>query len=155
MHRAFILCAVALIVVGSTAAALAASFGQPVVVAAGMQPFFAGSWRCSSGNLNVSQQFGPWFSWRSQSGNSISQSSVYNDSTGRGWVFVGVDSSGGYWTQTSNGWQGNTMTFNGTYTNQSRAQSQRQVFTRTAANRFNAATYRNGALVGQNSCTRG
>jgi hypothetical protein len=154
MHRALILCAAALLVAGLSAATRPTGFGQPVIVAAGTQPFFSGYWRCNSGDLRVTPLFGPWFTWRSQSGGATSQATVYNDTSGGGWVNVGIDSAGGYWTQTSSGWQGSTMTYNGTYTNHSRSQSQRQVLTKVADNRFNVATYRNGALTGQNSCTR-
>lgn len=154
MHRAFILCAAALLVAGFTASARPQGFGQPVMIAAGTQPFFSGYWRCTGGDLRVTPQFGPWFTWRSQSSGASSQAAVYNDTNGGGWVNVGVDSSGGYWTQTSSGWQGNTMTYTGTYTNHSRSQSQRQVLSKVGDNRFNVATYRNGALSGQNSCNR-
>ncbi|GEM_PF-2094854 len=156
MNRAFTVCALALLVFAVVAQASAASdAGQPATIAAaGTQPFFNGYWRCNNGDLRVSAQFGPWYTWRSQSGGGTAQSSVYNDTNGRGWVSVGVDSSGGYWTQTASGWQGNTMTYNGTYTNHSRAQSQRQVLTKAGNNRFNIATYRNGVLAGQNTCTR-
>jgi len=127
---------------------------KTMVAAAGGQPFFAGSWRCTSGNLNITPEFGPWLTYRSQSNGNISHSFVYSDAVGGGWVNVGVDSSGGYWTMTSAGWQGNTMTYTGTYTNRGSARSQRQVITRNGPNRMSIAIWRNGNLAGQTSCTK-
>jgi len=75
----------------------AQTLAQPFIVAAGgQQPFFAGSWRCGNGSLSVTPAFGPWFLYRSQTPASNSQSFVYNDPVGGGWVNVGVDSQGGY-----------------------------------------------------------
>lgn len=147
---------VSVLVVAAMAGA-AAAHGlntKSMVAAAGSQPFFAGYWRCSVGSLNVTPQFGPWLTYRSQSGGGVAQSFVYNDTAGRGWVNVGVDSAGGYWTMTSNGWQGNTLTYSGTYTNRGAGQPQRQVFTRNGYNSMSVATWRNGVVVGQNSCTK-
>jgi hypothetical protein len=155
MHRTVIVAAAALLVAASVAQAAAHRTAAPLTVAAaGAQGFFAGYWRCSTGSLNVTPEFGPWLTYRSQSGGGVGQSFVYNDAIGRGWVNVGVDSAGGYWSMTSGGWQGNTLTYTGSYTNQGRSQSQRQVFTRLSMSRFTVQTFRNGAVVGQNSCSK-
>lgn len=127
---------------------------KTMVAAAGGQPFFAGYWRCASGNLNITPEFGPWLTYRSQGNGGLSQSFVYSDTVGGGWVNVGVDSRGGYWTMTSSGWQGNTITYTGTYMSRGSSQSQRQVITRNGTNRMSIAIWRNGSAVGQTSCTK-
>jgi hypothetical protein len=141
---------------GSHGAAAAGNAVQPFMVAAGgSQPFFAGFWRCGNGSLSVTQAFGPWFLYRSQTSASNSQSFVYNDPVGGGWVNVGVDSQGGYWTMTSPGWRGNVLTYAGTYTNESVPRSQRLAYTRLGPNRVKVEIARNGRLVGQDTCTKG
>ena len=123
--------------------------------AAGVQEFFAGTWRCQgSHSLSVTRAFGPWYTWRSNAGNNTAQSFVYHDSQGGGWVWQGVDSTGAYWTLTSQGWQGNQLTFNGGFTNGGRTQSQRRVITRNAKSAFTLQTWRNGAMVNQLGCNR-
>jgi hypothetical protein len=124
------------------------------VSAAGAQEFFAGTWRCQGQSLNVSSAFGPWYTWRSNAGKNSAQSFVYHDNSGGGWVWQGVDSSGGYWTLTSPGWKGNQLTFNGSYTNVGTSQSQRRVITRNSKSAFTLQTWRNNSLVSQTGCNR-
>lgn len=123
--------------------------------AAGAQPFFQGYWRCQHGEvLNISPAFGPWLSYRTTRGSEIKQSYVYHDNVGGGWVNTGVDSSGGYWTMTSTGWQNDQLTFTGTYTNNARTQSQRQVMTRNASTAMTVQIWRNGTMIGQSGCNK-
>jgi hypothetical protein len=123
--------------------------------AAGTQPFFQGYWRCQHGEvLNIAPAFGPWLSYRSTRGSEIWQSYVYHDTVGGGWVNTGVDSSGGYWTMTSAGWQADQLTFTGTYTNNARTESQRQIITKNASNAMTIQLRRNGSQIDQTGCNR-
>jgi hypothetical protein len=121
--------------------------------AAGEQNFFAGTWRCQGQSMNIGHAFGPWYMWRANAGSNTSQSFVYSNAGG-GWVWQGVNSAGAYWTLTSNGWQGNALTFNGTFTDNGNTQSQRRVITRNSSKAFTLQTWRNGSLVGQTGCNR-
>ena len=123
--------------------------------AAGTQSFFQGYWRCQNGAvLNIAPAFTPWLSYRGTHGSAIEQSYVYHDNVGGGWVNTGFDSSGGYWTMTSPGWQGDQLTFTGTYTNNSRTQSQRQIITRNASRAMTIQLRRNGSMVDQTGCNK-
>jgi hypothetical protein len=123
--------------------------------AAGTQSFFEGSWHCQHGEvLNIAPAFGPWLSYRSTRGSTIWQSYVYHDDVGGGWVNTGVDSSGGYWTMTSPGWQNDKLTFTGTYTNNARTESQRQIITRNASTAMTIQLRRNGSQIDQHGCNR-
>ena len=123
--------------------------------AASNQPFFQGYWRCNSGQtLSVTPSLGPWLSYHSTQGSNRAQAYWYKDPSGGGWVNVGVDSSGGYWTMTSSGWQGNQLTFSGTYTNYSKANSQRQVITQNSPTAMTVQTWRNGTMIGQIGCNK-
>jgi hypothetical protein len=123
--------------------------------AAGTQPFFQGYWRCQNGAvINITPAFGPWLSYRSTHGSEIWQSYVYHDNAGGGWVNTGVDSSGGYWTMTSPGWQNEQLIFTGTYTNNARTESQRQIITRNAIGAMTVQLRRNGSMVGQTGCNK-
>jgi hypothetical protein len=123
--------------------------------AAGTQPFFQGYWRCQNGAvLNIAPAFGPWLSYRSTRESTIAQSYVYHDNVGGGWVNTGIDSSGGYWTMTSPGWQNEQLTFTGTYTNNGRTESQRQIITRNASGAMTIQLRRNGSMIDQTGCNR-
>jgi hypothetical protein len=122
--------------------------------AAGEQEFFVGHWRCQGQSLDVSRAFGPWYAWRSNSGSNSAQSFVYHDNSGGGWVWQGVDSTGAYWTLTSQGWSNNQLTFNGSYTNGGKEQSQRRIITRNSNSALTLQTWRNGSLVSQMGCNR-
>jgi hypothetical protein len=122
---------------------------------AGAQSFFQGYWRCQNGTvLSISPAFGPWLSYRATHGSAVSQSYVYHDNVGGGWVNTGVDSTGGYWTMTSPGWQGDQLTFTGTYTNSARTGSQRQIITRNASTAMTIQLRRNGSMVDQTGCNK-
>jgi hypothetical protein len=131
------------------------STGSGPALAAGTQPFFQGSWRCQNGAvLNIAPAFTPWLSYRSTRGSAIAQSYVYHDNVGGGWVNTGVDSTGGYWTMTSAGWQGDQLTFTGTYTNNGRTESQRQITTRNASTAMTIQLRRNGSMIDQTGCNK-
>mgnify|MGYP001209478648 CR=1 FL=1 len=129
--------------------------GSGPALAAGSQPFFQRYWRCQNGAvINITQAFAPWLSYRSTRGSEIAQSYVYHDNVGGGWVNTGVDSTGGYWTITSAGWQGDQLTFTGTYTNNARTGSQRQIITRNASTAMTIQLRRNGSMVDQTGCNK-
>ncbi len=131
------------------------SSGSGQAFAASTQPFFQGYWRCQQGEvLNIAPAFGPWLSYRSTRGDTIWQSYVYHDNVGGGWVNTGVDSSGGYWTMTSQGWQNEQLTFTGTYTNSARTESQRQIITRNSSTAMTVQLRRNGSMINQFGCNR-
>ena len=123
--------------------------------AAGNQPYFQGFWRCQGGvTRNITPGFGPWLSYRTTQGSQIKQSYVYHDNAGGGWVSVGVDSQGGYWTMTSTGWQNKVMTFNGNYSNYGRSQTQREVITWNSDRAMTVQLFRSGTMVGQTGCNK-
>jgi hypothetical protein len=134
---------------------VAVSVASAVPASATNQPYFQGFWRCANGQtLNITPGFGPWLSYKSTQGVSTAQTYIYHDTSGGGWVQVGVNSSAAYWTMTSPGWQGNTLTYTGTYTNSGRAHAQRQVITKNSNSAMTVQTWRDGSLAGQVGCNK-
>ena len=142
------------LMLGVTLAVVTSAASMPAA-AAGAQSFFQGYWRCQNGAvLSIGPAFGPWLSYRAIRGSEVAQSYVYHDNVGGGWVNTGVDSSGGYWAMTSPGWQGDQLTFTGTYTNNARTVSQRQIMTRNASTAMTIQLRRNGSMIDQTGCNK-
>jgi len=118
------------------------------------QPFFEGAWRCQHGmTLNVGRGFGPWYVWRSLTPANEARAFIRNTPSGT-WVNIGANNTGGWWTSTSPGWRGQTLTFTGTYGTLGSGESFRQVYTRNSPTAVTIQTWRNGSLVGQVGCNR-
>lgn len=132
------------------------------LAAAGNQPFFSGTWSCQasaagqnvSSTLRVAPAFGPWFSYNYTSGSNTAQAYLYNDRNTGAWVRIGVDSSGGYWSETSSGWHGNQMIFQGPYTNYGRSSTHRSVITKTGDNSWRQVNSLNGVEQSTTACTK-